>query len=390
MNIYFKKLFFIAVGLTIIIVIGSGVYLAYKQNKKEKTAKEQNVQQVLDIGNKLYSDGKFNEFIVEIEKILNNNNGVIDTQQQNKAKALLAWAYFNKNATIDDRIKAVQINKSIINNSSSSERDKANALIALGDYYHRNDDEDFARRYIFNDGEFAKILKESDDNIELSIEKLYEWSNEFYPTAIAYYQIGNYYCYLELLSIEGKNPRLITSIREQYIANVKEMLRQGDELFTQTNASYAYNLRTRILACLYAYDAGPTKEEIEDDYQKTISLYQSSERLYTKTNLILTVYFQYASFIAEFEGEKGTSKIKSIIKPAISGFNNPETRKADFYNNFLRNISKPEMNFHYRRRRALLIAKYVPEFKYLLKQLGWTNEQLNIKITPLGEQAKYE
>ena len=172
------------------------------------------------------------------------------------------------------------------------------------------------------------------------------------------------------------------------------MLRQGDKLLAsniQNNVSknilsQAYSLRARILAGLYTYNAGPLKEEVEQNYQKALDLFKDSDNYISRKHSMLTTRFQYAAFIAEFEGKNGTSKIKSIIEPAISGFNDSEIKKADFYDNFLRNISKPEMNFHYRKRRALLIAKYIPEFKDLLKQLGWTDEQLNTKITPIGEQ----
>ncbi len=391
MNIYSKKFILTIVGLTVVFAIGAGAYFAYDKKNKDKQGIKQEFWQNVDMGNVLFLKGDFNQSIINLEKALSLNLG---DANKNNAKINLANSYFYKNKDGDNRIKAVLILKQIVKDLNATNNNKANALRTLGDFYYRDVDANFAKQYIFDGDKFAEILKNSNGNAELAIKKIYEWSNEFNPRAIVYYRLGAWHCCSALLSIEGKNPRLSAETVKEYITIVKEMLRQGDKYFanemsndilSKAQQGTAYHLRARALAGLYTYSMGPTKEEIEENYQKAINLYETGDNYISKMHSILTVRFHYAAFIVEFEGKNAVNKIKSIIEPVISGFNNSEIKKADFYN-FLKNINEPENNFHYRRRRALLIAKYVPEFRDLLKQLGWTEEQLNIKITPLYEK----
>ncbi|MDP1629065.1 MAG: hypothetical protein Q8L57_00435, partial [bacterium] len=132
--------------------------------------------------------------------------------------------------------------------------------------YELAPDYEFAKKYIFTGEPYKNFLQ--DDDIELVIRRLNEWSDEILPNVIANYRIAKWYA-----SQIYQNPYLSSLQRAEVLEAMNDRLNKADELFSQyknimSNRSIglAYELKARTI---YMAGVPGYKEKTEELFNES-------------------------------------------------------------------------------------------------------------------------
>lgn len=291
------------------------------------------------------------------------------------AKILLASAYFSSNRPID----AIKLLKETATNGNYLRSWRAVAVLhlalAVNDY-----PKDFREAYIFSGQPFETFYKEKD--LSLAIRKLYGWSDELFPGVVPNYLIAHWYA--ERLIRDKISPYLVQNKKEAYRLILDYRLGKGDMLFAEVPMErwdqdmllLSYLIKARILAKLYFINSSDEAKKIEaENYFKKALIV--AQKTYLPKKMGYAAPFHYAAFLGEAYGTSKQAEIKSLLDPLYDS-----QRKPDFFN-FLRDAKSSDRDGYYYKREIILAAKFDSRFEDLLKQLGWTEEQLNVKIASL-------
>lgn len=390
MNLNFNKksIFIIAIILLFFIIVG--IYYFFFTKKTF----EQNREEII----RLMTEGdNYSQTADKIEKLLDKKKFENSDQEAN-FKILLAASYINNSDNPKIR-EGINILKSLAIDSNYSNKWRAVALDRLAVY---GNDIDFklAKKYIFNDGPFKHLIKEN--RLGIAIRRLYEWSDSLFPMVNPNYQIAHWYTVQLIEDKENKN--LSQDKYKEYLLLAEERRRKGETIFKQTPLQLwdwerlvlIYQLHGKVLGKLYLLKEYNYKKEAEESFNKAIEVYKDKFQITSLPipaakisapslkRILPSTVFYYAAFLAETGGESKKENIKiileSIYDPELIKFS-----KFNFYK-FLQNEKNSNHDKHYHKREILLVAQIDSRFKDLLKQFGWTDEQLNVKITPLTEQ----
>ncbi|MFH1990605.1 MAG: hypothetical protein ABIJ19_02000 [Patescibacteria group bacterium] len=148
-------------------------------------------------------------------------------------------------------------------------------------------DYEFAKKYIFTGEPYKNFLQDND--VELAIRRLNEWSDEILPNVIANYRIAKWYA-----SQIYQNPSLSPSDKNQFLNEMNDRLNKADELFSQYKnimsnraIGLAYELKARTI-----YLAGESgyKEKTKEFFNESFKSLTSPPR-----SIFQAVYFTRAS-----------------------------------------------------------------------------------------------
>jgi Tfp pilus assembly protein PilF len=368
----------IIIILSLIAAVIYSVYMVRINQQKNVAVNREIYLQYFKAGQDLFSVGKFSEAATSFEKSLNANN---DKKQNGQAVLDLAKSYFFS----QQPEKAVNILKKMSTDQDYPSYYQANALVVLaGFYYFKVEDDNFFRTNVFT-GDLEKILVESNNSLSLAINNLLEKSISIYPSIRAYYWSGVWYSEKAIINTDA-------NIKVGYLQKARDCLSHGDYILasdTQNNllgnsAPVYYYLRARLLARLFTLGGLGSKAEVDEAFSKALDLHGKDARVFTQYNTDFWLRFYWAAFVAEFDGANGQDKIKELITPIINDYASGNPVQANFFQ-ALENLNKDENVNTYSHRKALLVAKYSPEFKEILVKLGWSEEELGRAITSLGE-----
>lgn len=313
--------------------------------------------------------------VPEMEKIIASPASIDDEAH---AKILLGVAY----ASTGKQVEAAKLYKEVALSGNYPDIWRG---IAASDLLNVADTqgEDFSRQYVFDAEPFKAYIAEGDFN--LAERRLAEFSDALHSAVLPNYRIANWYA--ERLVEDKISPYLTKEEREGYLKTLTERLHKGDSItineegLESTDASNLLSIYvTRGLAAQKFYlvsSAAREKAMAEKSFTKAIALYN---KIYLFHRLKLLVPFYYAGFLAEFYG----APRKSDIEKALDVVMDAATDRSGTFFTFLKNERGDAHLQHYHRREILLVAKFDERFKALLKDLGWTDAQLNAPVKPLA------
>lgn len=383
-----KKYIFIILIILLIFGVVAGIYYFFT----EKTF-EQNREEII----RLMTEGdNYSQTADKIEKLLNKKK-FENLDQEANFLILLAASYINNSD--NSRIKeGIDILKNIVTNSNYSNKWRAVALDRLA-VYGNDIGLKLSKKYIFNEGLFKPLIKEK--KLGIAIRRLYEWSDNLFPMVNPNYQIAHWYAVQLIENKENKN--LSQDEYREYLSLAKERSKKGEIIFRQTplwlydweRLVLIYQIHGKVAGKLYLLKGYNNKKEVEESFKKAIEVYKDKFQITSSfisvakisspslRRILPSTVFYYAAFLAETDGESRKEDIKTILEPIY----NSELIKLKPFNfyEFLQDEKNSNHNEHYHKREILLVAKIDSRFKDLLKQLGWTDEQLNVKIAPLSE-----
>lgn len=377
-----KKL--IILGLVLVFVLIT-IFLVWKFDFIERLGSEiklrqelRRFQQSLGLLNTLEKE-KRPQAIPELEKIIKFPTSL---DKEAYAKILLAGVFFDNN---DTAFKAIGLLKEVAIEEKYPKRWRAIAINNIAQVAN-NYPKDFREKYIFSSQPFESFYKK-EKNLSLVIRRLYEWSDQLHPLDIPNYQIAHWYA--DMLARDRIQPYLSLEKKEKYSLILNQRLKKADQLFAQTPLSkqdhdtllLVYLLKARILGKLYLINpSNEAKTNTEIFFKKALKI---DQEIFLPKKTGYATLFHYAAFLAEVYGNSKINEIKSLLTPLYDPSIN---RNQGFFSQFLTNEKTSFYIKHYHKREILLLVNLDERFKDLLKQLGWTDEQLNTKITPLGKQ----
>ncbi len=318
--------------------------------------------------------------IPELEKILNNPTTI---KIEAEARVLLGLAYVY--GSDKDVVAGIKILKDVAVNNNYPKVQRAIAVQHITEIIDSYP-ESFAKQYVFVGQPFESFYK--NENFGVALRNLDEWADELYPIAVPNYRIAHWYA--ERLIRNKINPYLSKSKEKQYFDILKQRLERADALFktvpmdewNQDRLLLCYLLKARILEKLYFVNGGDKmKNDARNYFQLALDV---NNKYFSPKGIGLTTPFHYAAFLSETSSgnQADIDKIKSFLEPIYSA---SRDKNSGFFS-FLEREKMDTHNTHYHKREILLVTKFNSAFRDLLKQLGWTDEQLNIKIKSLAEQ----
>lgn len=384
-----KKSIFITAIILLFFVVAVGIYYFFFTKKTF----EQNKAEII----KLMTEGdNYSQTANKIEKLLNEKE-FENSDQEAHFKILLAASYINNSDNPKIR-EGINILKNLAVDSNYSNGWRAVALDRLSVY---GNDIGFklSKKYIFNDGPFKPLIKEN--KLGIAIRRLYEWSDDLFPMVNPNYQIAHWY--LVQLVEDRENKNLSQDKYKEYLSLAKERIKKGETNFKRSplwlydweRLVLIYQLHGKVLGKLFLLKEYNNKKEIEESFKKAIEVYKEKFNIASLPipaskisapslkRLLPSTVFYYAAFLAETDGEFRKKDIKIILE-SIYDTELMKPKNFSFYG-FLKNEKNSAHDKHYHKREILLLANLDERFKDLLKQLGWSDEQLNIKIISLGE-----
>ncbi len=316
--------------------------------------------------------------IPDLEKLIDSS---LPKEREAQAKTLLALAYYY--GAEPDAPKAISLLKETATNENYPKLERAIAvqyIAEIADDYG----ELFAQQHIFIGQPFENFYK--DKNLSLAIRKLNEWADSLWPIPIPNYRIADWYA--ERLVRDKFSPYLTEKKREEYQSILNQRLTKANTIFAnvpmeswnQDRLMLSYLLRAKILGKLYVVQKDQTvKAEADKYFLLALEVYK---KYFLPKGTGYAVPFHYAAFLTETNLEPNPEKINSLLTPI---YEQPRGSNFSFsFFNFLEREKNSTHDKHYHKREILLLAKSNSRFGDLLKNLGWTEAQLNIKITPVA------
>lgn len=381
-----KKRLIILVGISIVVLATAVILAANFLGLFNVFKKQDDFSKPLNYLNSLDPE-KTSLAIPELEKIIKSP---ASRQNEAYAKILLALAYFN----IGKPVESAGLFKEVAKNDEYPNKQRALAVYHLIQIAN-NQGLDFFRQYILNDEPFKSFYTETNadpgDNASLAIRKMAEWEDSLSPSVMANYRIANWYA--EKLFENELRPFLTDFEKDEYNKILIQKLQKADEFFAQWPLQIMESGDRGILSSIYLQKGviyekhylvsgiSSSKITAENSYKEAAKLHQS---VFLPKKLKLEIPFYYAAFLAEIYGKSRLVEIRKLTEPihdsAVS-----EIKKDEAFLAFLKNGKVlPEIRFA--KRALLMLAKVDPDFKNLLKNLGWSDENLEMKIIALPKK----
>ena len=249
-------------------------------------------------------------------------------------------------------------------------------------------DKNALKEYVFVGAPFDSFYKE--EKLGLAKRRLDEWADELWPIAVPNYRIALWYAN-QLLADKIK-PRLSASKKTEYTNVLQQRLERADAIFAtvpmegrdswdKDRLLLAYLTKAKILERLYIINGkADVADRNEADTYFNLAL-EVNDAVFVPKGYGVWPPFHYAAFLAETgaKNQVNVDKIKSLLAPLYAANRDKNER---FFNR-LKNVSDDPSDEQYLKQQVLLLVQIDPQFRGLLKELGWTEAQLNVKVEPL-------
>ena len=320
--------------------------------------------------------------IPELEKIL-ENPASIEIEANTRSILALALIY-GENPDLKrgmEMLKATAVNESYPKVRRAV--DVQHIVDVIGFY-----DKNALKEYVFVGAPFDSFYKE--EKLGLAKRRLDEWADELWPIAVPNYRIALWYAN-QLLADKIK-PRLSASKKTEYTNVLQQRLERADAIFAtvpmegrdswdKDRLLLAYLTKAKILERLYIINGkADVADRNEADTYFNLAL-EVNDAVFVPKGYGVWPPFHYAAFLAETgaKNQVNVDKIKSLLAPLYAANRDKNER---FFNR-LKNVSDDPSDEQYLKQQVLLLVQIDPQFRGLLKELGWTEAQLNVKVEPL-------
>lgn len=305
-------------------------------------------------------------------------------ERKAQVKVLLARAYLEGEAP--DRLKSVSLFKEVALDEGAPRvwRAIASQLLAeVADAYFRK----VPLEDIYSGDPLSAFYQERNPN--LALRRLWEWSDQLFPTVVPNYQIAHWYA--TQLAKDHFFPHLSAGQRSEYAQLASQRLRRADAIFARVPPNawdndrlfLSYIVKARTLAKLSLVSGSADKQRLQkaanEAFEKALDV---AQRVYLPKGLRRAVPFRYAAFLAEAYGSARAAQIHALLQMAAL-FKAPAERDT-FLVNYLTAERGPQHNQHYHKREILLLAKADPQFANLLRELGWREDELGVPVSGSG------
>jgi len=387
-----KIIISVFLGLSLIsAAILSGYFLVGKGNQiaREKEISRLNENFNLGKSSIVQSINEGNSYQGAIEKanLLLENKEFADLGQEANLKILLAESYVN-DLREDDFKKGLNILKESAANDAYPAKWRAIAFDRLVSFVSSKG-ASFAKENVFNDAYFSPMMEEGD--LGIALRKLDERSLALYNTVVPNYRIANWYA-LQLI----ENGKLSEEEKKKYLQITKAMLENGEALFNKEDPHANWDDVRLILVYQY-YGEVATKLYLLkefDDSQKIIDSFNNAVKIYekrynfkdwpvAKDKIIAlplkaqlpSLIFSYATSSAVIQNQENQEKIGAILGVLYD----KEWNEKNIFNifDFLSSEKNISHANQYHRLKIVSLAKADNRFANLLKELGWTENDLN-------------
>ncbi len=299
------------IGLVILVIllVIAGVF-GYFQYRERKIFQQQ-VKQTVNTYSSMTEEN------ADFTKIADGLRALLKDPQANNIKlkelGYLKIYYADALSEIDE-VEAHSILKELAVDSQYPNDVRYMAINYIVNDYELAPDYEYAKKYIFTGEPYKSFLQE--DDIELAIRRLNEWSDEILPNVIANYRIAKWYA-----SQIYQNPSLPSSQRAEILGAMNERLTKADELFAQYKSimtdrsiGLAYELKARTI-----YMAGESgyKEKARDLFEEShnaLKFVSPSDSIFKGTYRARAELYR-AAFLAKEYSDSPTeiARIKSTL-----------------------------------------------------------------------------
>ncbi len=375
--IHQKKIFIGLLSVFILVCFGL-IGVAWKESIERRSIEERD--RIMKSAEAVYDTGEATKAIALFRELIQESpNQKSDDTVTMRLK--LAESLFTQDERLNQK-EVIQIHKSIILDPEVSLNMRAIAVNDMLDYYHRNQDRNFAREVIFQGEVFGSFLKEGDLN--RAMLQAYQYSDSLHQTPISSLRIAGY----TLLELRNNGAKLSKEEQGNLYSEVLKRTQQGEDLiqlvfttentYKKTKISAMYLLAARNRADL-ANIAQTTKEDqkklhaviAEHLFQQSLKVLapEDTSKLYI-FGLYTRLY--HAAFLARVFGEARHEEIRALLEPV---FHTPSEFASLRSNSFDKLLAE-----HVRREYAratpeqVLVIKPIisvlPEFKEALRTNG--------------------
>lgn len=259
--------------------------------------------------------------------------------------------------TQSDPVSAVNRLKSIIENNKNTDLDRAYAAQRLGLLYYRNSDRSLLP-IIFSGEPYAGFYDE--DDIFISLRKLFEYSSSFYPVAISELRAAAWYA--QAMTNDPSLSSVYLPIVEKKLANADldiertKYIEGPDSLINE-----ALSLKARVYAALH-------RSGYDYDYETAMQLAISTALATGGTGADGPARYAYVLNLFLYDEGRGAD-ITLLLQPMINNI--------DGYPAFKRMFERERNNVLNQKKDLVALGNAVYQFKNLLLSLGWTESDFN-------------
>lgn len=278
----------------------------------------------------------------------------------------------------DDRIQAIKIYKSIIQDKDTSLFQRAIAITDLLDIYQGTQDADFVRNVIFKGDPFEKFLAEArllgyKEDVAYAARRTFEFAETLYPLAINEFSIAQWYM--------GELESGVASSEDQknsFLSNLIIWTEKGEKNFPNAitlgyrRAELAHMLQMNALAQRYItkFQGGVDYSKAEELFKEALTNLKAESTDVHQFDVGLFVRLRYAGMLAEITGNKRENDIKEILKPIIAGVPNQWKDYPLFFYTFMRSEMDHVYDKYGPKKDIVRLVNLVPEFKDALARQG--------------------
>ena len=357
---------------SVILVLFLSIVLTffYKQNRDKKTLDDSHILENLVEENKNFSLGEnflktsdganalkyFQEALKEAKSL--------DEEAQIKYKIALSYDL------LGDPTIVVTLLKEIISNTNYKAPIRAYALQYMARLFNISGDANIHTE-IFKDAPYADFYKEKD--LKLAYLRLYEYGSKIYPLGIIEMRIADWYAdsvSKALREEKGDATKLAKQpsrqatlekereiIRKKIVSADMDIQKTRSDVATRTYVPEILFLKGNVLAKLHL--AGDfSLGNPEDAYKESLEAAQGNIAFEAAAR------YHYASFLARAYGKDRRDDVKKLLSAfyADTAFSNSAMYKV---------IAREKNNALGLKNHIVLMASLDPEFKTLLRQMGW-------------------
>ncbi len=359
--LYKRTSFLLVVGGLAVLVVGAYIVFTHYRGLSGNPYATQTVHEVLVADNPYFAQAQQAWDKLDYQQVIASYQAALPLAKDQLQKSQIELELADAKSSSGDRIGAIQMDKTIVANTTYSNMQRAYAVLLMENTYVDSLDGTLLKE-IFKDAPYTRMWVEGDT--DLSLRHLFEYASTFYPLAIPELKIADWYArHLTTTSTQARKDEYLGIIREKFAHAEADNTR----IAGNSNVNHWVPVALRLeavtkgrLAAKGLWDA----KDAEAQFSSALDAYTSGKYLHAPGDEGYW-YLNYAYYlISMYKGSRDVD-----VHKALAHLSDPVYRTAGI-EQYLKSVPKTSASA---KAYVVTIAKHDPAFQDFLISLdaGW-------------------